>query len=440
MNIPSALASLRTLDRHVAWSTIVQLGGKVLQIALAAGTLKLSATALTRADQGLASGVTEFALFVAALANFGFFANVVRRASTGSDTAQIVGHALVLRLATGLGCSLLALGGLALWGTSSVFLVSTALFLAALLFDQVTSVCDGLLQARYKMGRATFALLLGKLLTFALTVVVVARGPSGLEMLPLLFASILAGGIATALVSLAFVRGETRIDLRLDRRMTRMILITSIPFGIITVLNMLTFRFLPDLLASQVLDDAVFATFCLSFRIAQVLSLASTVLMFSVLPQLRRALVERPRPPPRKLVRGATLALVGAGAALVIVGSLAGPWLLATFTHAKYVDATLPYLLPGMLLLAAVSYLYDLALISLFALDDERWWIPRETLGLLVALCVSALLLLPLSMPEKLGVIIGAAVAGESTVVVLGLRRLRARLHDGAHQPIHQQT
>jgi hypothetical protein len=55
-------------------------------------------------------------------------------------------------------------------------------------------------------------------------------------------------------------------------------------------------------------------------------------------------------------------------------------------THQKYVLPEFWFVLPLMLLLAAISYGYDLILITLFALDKTRWLLSREYTAFTLAL------------------------------------------------------
>lgn len=427
MTIPLP-ASLRIFGREVAFSTAVQLLGKLLQIVLSAVVLKLTAVFLSQSGQGVFSAVTEFALFVSTAANFGFFANVVRRMADHEHDGRLFSGALVLRLTTGVACSLVGLGVLLWRGSDPTVLVGASLFLVALLLDQVTSICDGMLQANYLMGRAMVALIAGRVVMLALTLLVIRSPLAEGSAIPALFAASIAASAVTMALSLGFVARRLRWDWRIDRGLLRGILVTSLPFGVVTLANALSSRFLPDLVAHGVLSDAEFASFSLTFRIAQVVSLLSTFFMYSVLPSLRRALVDGDRARARALVRSATRLLAACGALLVVVGGVAGPALLALLTHQKYVRPEWWFLLPAMLLVAAVSYLTDVVLVVLLALDQDTLLMRYALVSLCAAGVILALAPLLPSPSTRLACIVLGALAGEATLVTLGLRRVRAQL------------
>jgi O-antigen/teichoic acid export membrane protein len=96
----------------------------------------------------------------------------------------------------------------------------------------------------------------------------------------------------------------------------------GLPFGIINLINSLYFRFLPDYFGHLALTETQFATFNLSFRIAQIVSLFSTFLMFSALPGIREYIDQKHWQKVRLLYSRIVLTMVISGGIVVIFGSL----------------------------------------------------------------------------------------------------------------------
>ncbi len=420
MSIPNV--SLAVLGKKIAFSTIVQYSGKLIQLVISAITLKLIAQYFSQSDYGVYGTIMEYALFFSMLANLGIFANIVRRMADTPQDGKIFLNALVLRLLSAISIFLLAVLTLLLGQPHDVFVFGSILFLGALLFDYVTSVCDGMLQANYLMGRATVALLLGKGLYLLLVWWSVRMGTFSIV---LAFAGNVLAALLTAVVSLYFVAKKVRWSWKIDKKLMWSILITGLPFGIISIVNSLYFRFLPDYFAHNVLSDAQFGTFNISFRIAQVLALFSTFLMFSVLPGLKQFIDERHWHKVKSLYGVVWKILVTAGALLVIFGSFFGESVIALLTDKKYFLPEFWFLLPMMLLVAAISYGYDLILITLFALEHDTWLLKREFLALALAGIIFLVSGLALDIPTKLFLIITASLVGESTMVILGTRKIR---------------
>lgn len=248
-----------------------------------------------------------------------------------------------------------------------------------------------MLQANYMMGRATLALVIGKILTF-ITLYALLEYAGHFPVFPnthgiiLIFLALIFGSMITLLLSFYFVARKIHLVWKIDSHFAWNIFKMGLPFGIINVINSLYFRFLPDYFSQLTLTDKEFATFTLSFHMAQVLSLFSTFLMFSVLPGLREYISQKHWIKVRILYKKIFLLLSGAGIFLIIFGSLLGPSMLTLLTHKRYFLPEFWYVLPLMLTLAAISYGYDLILITLFAFDRSRWLLSRECIAISIAL------------------------------------------------------
>ncbi len=420
--------ALPTLGRKIAFSTFVQLAGKVVQLVISAVTLKLISNYLSEADYGFYASVSEFALFLSVAANLGIFGQTVRAMSEEPKSGKLFLNALILRVVT----AFLFLGGgllyLLIGGSDPVFLVATLLFAGALFFDYVTSVCDGMLQANYMMGRATVALVTGRACAlFGVFAVTQWFAPSAaLANIPLLFAATLGGAIIASGLSLLFVRQQIHWKWQIDGDFMLTILKLSLPFGIINILNSLYFRFLPEFFSREVLTDAAFATFNISFKIAQVLSLFSTFLMFSVLPGFKQYLETKNWEKAATLYKRVLILLVVSGFLLVTLGSLLGPTVLEMLTHKKYFIPEFWYLLPTMLLLAAISYGYDLILITLFAFEKDFWLIKREVIALSIAVIFILIAFAITGLHTQIALFLAGAVCAEGFMVTSGMLKIRS--------------
>lgn len=204
---------------------------------------------------------------------------------------------------------------------------------------------------------------------------------------------------------------------------------TSLPYGIIFILNNLYFRFLPDYFSHQFLDDKHFASFNISFRIAQVLSLASTFLMFSALPGLTEYIEQGEKEKAAKLYKSLKKILFWGGTALFVFGSLIGPYVIAILTHEKYNLPEFWFVLPMMLLLSAVSYGYDLVFLTLFAAGEDIWFLKQEVLALLVAGLFFGAQYFVTDITIKMALILLGAIAGELYMVFAGGMKLGKKLN-----------
>lgn len=439
--------SLNVLGRKIVFSTLVQYAGKVVQLLLASISIKLISNFLSQNGFGGYSAISEYALFFSTAANLGIFGNVVRIMADRPRDGSVFLSALTLRAGTALLFFVTAVVIAMLNGSGTGFVVGTALFCGSLFFDYVTSVCDGMLQANYLMGRATFALIAGKTVNVGVVFLVVnifGRASFGGALSPLaggaidvlgmflIFAAVLLGSFLTAGLSLYFVSRKIQWSWAINRQLILKIFVVSLPFGIINIVNNLYFRFLPDYLSHQFLDDQHFASFSISFRVAQVLSLASTFLMFSALPGLTEYIEQGHLEKARKLYSNIKKILFAGGMMLVVFGSLLGPRAIALLTHEKYNLPEFWFVLPMMMLLAAISYGYDLVLVSLFAAGEDVWFMKREFLALALAGVFFGLsFFVAADMTTKMALILAGAIVGETTLVLLAGRKIR-RLFNSA--------
>jgi|GEM_PF-1054362 len=432
---------LTLLGRRIAFSTLVQYAGKLAQMVLAMLTLKLISNFLGTGEYGVYAKITEYALFFSTAANLGIFGNLVRVMADRPRDGAVFINALILRISTAAAFFALAVIYLYSGGGDRIFITGSLLFFGALLFDYITSVCDGMLQANYLMGRASVALVAGRAVNLIATYLIISKigsaamevpGASTMPFASLFFTATLAGSIVTMALSIFFVRRKIHWSWKPDRTLILRLFLAGLPFGFINIINNLYFRFLPDLFAQNALSEAQFGSFNISFRIAQVASLFSTFLMFSMLPGFKEYLDGKHLEKARKLLNRVWKILLAAGVLLVIGGSLFGNFAIELLTHKKFILPELWFILPLMLLLAAISYGYDLILITLFALEKDLWLLKRECLALIMAMSVFALSYAMIDVRWRIFAIILGAIVGETFMVVSGLKKIQRVLQKRA--------
>lgn len=428
--------TLKLLGKEIIFSTLVQYVGRALQIVIAAMSIKLVSNFLGTNNYGIYASITEYALFFSVVANLGIFANVIRQMSISPDSGKIFINALYLRIVTGLVFFLFGIIVLIIIGNNIFFTLCVAIFFGVLLLDFMTSVCDGMLQANYMMGRATFALVLWRiiaLISIYEIIQFVGHSPTlgeNFHGIILVLISLVIGSALTFLLSFYFVAKKIHLHWQVNWKCMWSMFRVGLPFGIINVINSLYFRFLPDYFSHMALTSSQFATFSISFRIAQIVSLLSTFLMFSALPGLREYIDQRHWQKVRALYSKIITVLISAGIIVFIIGSLLGPTILTLVTQKEYFLPEFWFVLPLMLLLAAISYGYDLILITLFAFDKTKWLLSREYIALALALIFFTASLSIDNTQWKILAIIVWAIAGESTMVISGLLKIRKLLRD----------
>lgn len=412
------------LKNEIVWSALVQIFGKFAQMGIGLVTIKLVTEALGPEEYGLYGKISEFALFFATAANLGIFGNTVRKMAEAPTDGRLFVNALVLRM--GSAFLFFAVGAAWAWlfVDGPAFTLGTLFFLAALFLDYVTSVCDGMLQANYRMGRATLALLTGRI--FNLLVVLLLLDLGAPSEAPLFFLAPLSASAVTAGFSLIFVRQKLSFVWKLDLLLLKMLFWSALPFGIINIINSLYFRFLPSYFMAQTLTDEQFGSYTVSLHLAVTASMLSTYFMFSTLPALKQALKKQDTGTVKQLIRNITRGFAVLGFTVIAIGWLLAPTLISLISGESFVLPELWFLFPLLLLLAAISYFYDLVLIVLFALDQELWFLKREGLALGLALIIFSLVYFPLTPLLATFFIVLAPIVSELFIVGVGMKRIRS--------------
>ncbi|MFA5854677.1 MAG: oligosaccharide flippase family protein [Candidatus Gracilibacteria bacterium] len=406
--------------KKIAWSTIVQLLGKGVQIFLGILAVKLITNALGAENYGVYGKISEFSIILSTMANFGIFGNTVRRMATNPHDSTLIGNALILRLWTASGLFILGLLYAIFAIKDPVFLWGTIIFMSSLMLDFIATVAGGALQANYLMGRSEIALILGRLTNLAV-IFVLATLTLKTE---LYFLGPLAASILTAGISLWFVKKHVGINFKLSWQTQKELLFSSVPFGIINVINILYFRAIPSFLAAKILSEAEFASYEICLRIALTGSLLSTFLMFSSLPVLKVSLQKKDLKEAKKLLLGLEKILVLSAILLVVFGYLLAPFAIETVSNKTFLIPGFTWMLPLMLVLAAISYFYDLALISAFAMGKEVLWLKMELLALILSLLLLSPIYFgyfPFDPVLKELIVIFSAILGEGFMALSGI-------------------
>ncbi len=434
--------SLVLLGKKIAFSTMVQYAGKMLQLVFSMINLKLIAGFLSGHDYGTYAAIAEYTLFFSTAANLGIFGNVVKKMADNPSDGKIFINALALRIVTALTFFVTAIFVLSITGADRMFIFGSILYFGSLFFDNIKSVCDGMLQSNYMMGRSTFSLIAGKLIQCVGVFMVVryfsggTTTGNGVFDLSLLFLPFLFGSVVSVGLAMHFVREKIVWNFRPDKKMMVNFLLASLPFGIINIFNNLYFRFIPDYLANSSLTGIQFGSFSVSFRIAQIVSLASTFLMYSVLPGFKQSLDEGHFEKAKKLYSSIKKIILLAGILLFAGGTIVSSLMLEILAHKKYILPELWFVMPMMLFLAAVSYGYDLILITLFAMEKEIWLLKRELGALALAAVFFAMVFATQDPIAKTWLIMAGAIAGESFMVISGLGKIRKMFGEAGKKDI----
>jgi len=417
---------LKTAAGKIAWSTIVQYAGKIVQLALAVIITKLLTNFFPTVVYGKYAWIIEYCLFFSVAANLGIFANSIRLISDSPDDGKLFFNALIIRILTAAVFFVIAVIISVFISDGKLYVLSCVIFVISLLLDFMTMICNAYLQSNYMMGRATLAAIIGKFIQFAFIFYVIkyVTVRPDISAIPVIMFFTLLGSLLTAFICLLFVSMKLKLVFRFDFNLSMKILKTGLPFGIINILNYLYFRFVPMTLAVIYLSGQHFSSFDISFRIAFVLSLFSTFLMFSLMPAFKRSLSAKNWSFSYQLFKKAAFVLTAASFVLIGLGTWMGPLLITILTHKSFIVPQFWFIFPMFLVLAAVSYFYDLMLISLFSTEHDIWLLKCELIAFVSAGILFCVTFLIRDLQLKIFTVILGAITGEIIIVTLGLTKI----------------
>jgi len=411
----------KSITQKVAWSTAVQYIAKVLQIAIGIIIVKWVTRALGPEAFGQYGRIVEYVLFFSVAANLGIFGNIVRKMADAPKDGKLFINAMALRIGLSVIFFMIGIAAALIWNNDPIFLGGTLFFMASLFFDHLTSVCNAALQANYWMGRSVTAMTLARLTELGLVYLLAQSNAA----MPLFFLAPLGASALALTLTLLFTRLRFKFEWSLDRKLMMKIFWTALPFGIINILNNLYFRFLPSFFMGKALTDEQFSFYSLSLNIAMTASLFSTFLMFSVLPAFKHSLSEGHQRRAKNMFKLAIFILALGATAMILCGSLLGPWTIEMVSDQNFWQNEIAILYPLLLILAGVSYFYDLVLITIFALEKENWLLKRECIALILGAVVMSLSLTTDISSARVIWIIAGAILAELFLVTLGLRQIR---------------
>lgn len=402
--------------RRVAVNTAAQAAGKAAVLLVGVASVAVVTRYLGAADYGKLALALAFVQMLGVLADVGLLTIVVREISRAPErTEQLVGNAILLRLALSLGViALAALAALALGYPTDV---RTAILIAGapLALGMVNTAIVAVFQSRLLMGRSAVADVAGRVVAFG-AVVAVAALDLGLYAI---VATTAVGAAVTLAVSWALARRIVAIRPRAQRRVWRTLLAASIPVGLTLAVNEIYFR-ADTFILSLFRDYDEVGGYALAYRIVELLAIFPAIVMTSVFPVLSRYL-EQERALARRVVDAAAGVFLAVALPVAVGGLFAAPAVIDLLGGGGFDAAVTP--LRILLFAGGLAALSGLLGYMLIAAGRQRsaLWLS------LVALVLN--LALNFALVPSLGADAAAAVAVGSELVLLAGGVVLVRRH-----------
>jgi O-antigen/teichoic acid export membrane protein len=280
--------------KKILSNTAIQVAGRAIMAVTSIVILKAISGFLSVEGYGMYKGVYDFLAFFGIIADLGLFTIAVREMGRGErDRNFIASNIFGMRMV--LAISAMALATIAAFAIPSyagtpiptgVAVASMAVFLA-IMHGTVSSV----LQVELKMQYATIGLVGGKLLSLGWMMAVIfyffAGDPSDTAFYYLLLAGVVGNLFAFAF-TFYYALKYAKLRPKFDAEYWKEIMVTSVPYGLALILNMVYFR-IDSIMILWMEGPRENGFYGPAVSILEILSVVPVYFMNSVLPTLSKA-------------------------------------------------------------------------------------------------------------------------------------------------------
>lgn len=283
--------------RKILSNTVAQVIGKFIVAALGMAVIKICTNYLSVEQYGEYLMVYEFLAFFGIAADLGLFTIAVREMSKHEDEIpKIIGNILTLRTIL---VTLTMIAGIALafaipkyQGTQVPLGVAVAAI--TVFFTIQNGTISSVLQAKLKMGQASTATVLAKIISVGFMAYVAFFGfPNDQETG---FYMLIVAGIIGSIVNYAhtryYVKKITPLKYRFDIDLWKTVLVKSLPYGIALILNTIYFR-IDSVMIFMIKGQQEVGVYGVAMRMLENFAILPLYFMNSVLPVLTKSFQEK---------------------------------------------------------------------------------------------------------------------------------------------------
>lgn len=286
-----------SIARKILTNTIAQIAGKVVNALLSILTIKIITNYLSLSGYGEYTTIYEFLAFFGIASDLGLFTIAVREMTKDeSKIPRIIGNVLTLR--TFLAVSTMIVAIASVWfipkyqGTHIPFGVAIASL--TVLIAILTGTLSSVLQVHLKMEKASWAGVIGKLVSVAYMLYIIFIAiPQASDVG---FYHLIGAGVIGNMVMLAvtywYTRKLTVIRYQFDWDLCKKVLLQALPYGVALILNTIYFR-IDTIMLSFMKNSEEVGIYSVGMRMLEAIAVMPLYFMNSVLPVLTKYLEEK---------------------------------------------------------------------------------------------------------------------------------------------------
>lgn len=278
-----------SLTSRIAQNTAIQVAGKAISVLFGVISVALLTRYLGQSGYGHYTTALAFMQFFGILADLGLYIITVKKISENDGRSEeMFNNIFTLRLASVLVFVVAAPLVVLFFDYPPVVKLGVAVLTLTNLFLSMNQLLVGLYQKELAMARAAIGDIIGKILTLALVIVLIATHQSLLW----LCAAYTAGSAAQFFVSFGLARRFLRIHLRYDRVLWLQILRESWPIAVTIALNLIYFR-ADTIILSLYHPAATVGLYGASYKVLEVLIAFPAMFAGLVLPVVTKHYAQR---------------------------------------------------------------------------------------------------------------------------------------------------
>lgn len=283
--------------RKILTNTAAQFAGKILMAILGLLVVKLCTNYLTLESYGEYVLIYEYLAFFGITADLGLFTIAVREmAKEKADVPKIIGNILSLRTIVVFFSMILASGVVFFIPRYADTKIPIGVVIASLttVLTIINGTITSVLQAKLKMHIASFAMIIGKIISVSFMAYIVFYGiphasDNGFYML--IFAGTI-GTLATTFITDYYVKKITPLKYRFDLGLWKDVLVKSLPYGFALFLNVIYFR-VDSIMISFIRGQQEVGLYGVAMKTLEQFTVLPLYFMNSVLPVLTREIEAR---------------------------------------------------------------------------------------------------------------------------------------------------
>lgn len=327
----------KSLFSKIGYNTLIQIGGKIISVALGFLTVVLLTRYLGVEGYGNFTLVFAYLTFFGIIADFGLQLTIVRELSQNTLKAgRIYGTYFWLKFSLVVISTVLALVVLLFFPYSLSLKIGIMIGALAVGIGGLTGCGTAIFQANLRLDLVTFVDVIAKIVTVSFIIIFVFLKFSFYHII----STVLVGNLIGFFVTWVLVKKMIKFNFTYDPALAKKIMRWSIPIGLTSFFSVAYFRI--DMIMLSIMRGSTdVGIYSLAYKILENILVLWGFYMASVYPTLSRLSNNRKRF--MELFKKSIFVALGFSALMIFVGLITAPILISVFGGVGFYASILPF-------------------------------------------------------------------------------------------------